>query len=86
MRYAVVIELTDQTVARRPCSPKINILAGQRLQTPYPLSHHHGIGKLRKKWVPETISPTGVAMLQGVKARVDPKNIFASNNIVDLPK
>jgi alkyldihydroxyacetonephosphate synthase len=48
------------------------------------LSHHHGIGKLRKKWVPQTLSETGVAMLQGVKARVDPKNIFACNNIVDL--
>ena len=50
------------------------------------LSHHHGIGKLRKKWVPETLSATGVAMIQGVKSRVDPKNIFANNNVVDVAK
>ena len=47
------------------------------------LSHHHGIGKLRKKWVTQTLSETGVAMIQGVKARVDPKNIFANGNVVD---
>lgn len=49
------------------------------------LSHHHGIGKLRKKWVEQTLSPTGVAMLRGVKAQVDPKNIMANDNIYDLP-
>ena len=47
------------------------------------LSHHHGIGKLRKKWVKSTISETGVTMLKGVKNQVDPKNIFGSNNIID---
>jgi FAD/FMN-containing dehydrogenase len=24
------------------------------------ISHHHGIGKLRKGWLPETVSPVGV--------------------------
>ena len=48
------------------------------------LSHHHGVGKLRKKWVSSTLSATGVEMLKGVKARVDPKNVFANNNIVDV--
>lgn len=49
------------------------------------LSHHHGIGKLRKKWVEQTLSATGVAMLRGVKTQVDPKNVMASDNIFDLP-
>lgn len=48
------------------------------------LSHHHGIGKLRKKWVTQTLSPTGVSMLRSVKLQVDPKNIMAAQNIYDL--
>lgn len=48
------------------------------------LSHHHGIGKLRKKWLPSTISETGIAMLKGVKNAVDPKNIFANGNLVSV--
>lgn len=48
------------------------------------LSHHHGIGKLRKKWTTQVLSETGVAMLKSVKARVDPKNIFANQNMYDV--
>jgi len=48
------------------------------------ISHHHGIGKLRKKWVNETISDTGVALLQGIKKTLDPTNIFVSNNIITV--
>lgn len=48
------------------------------------LSHHHGIGKLRKKWVTQTLSPTGVSMLRSVKLQVDPKNIMAAQNIYNL--
>jgi len=46
------------------------------------LSHHHGVGKLRKKWLPQTISPTGISMLKGIKQAVDPKNIFGNGNLV----
>jgi len=46
------------------------------------LSHHHGIGKLRKKWMPQTISSSGMQMLKGVKEAVDPKNIFANGNLL----
>ena len=46
------------------------------------ISHHHGIGKLRKKWMRETVTDTGMEMIKAVKDRVDPKNIFAVNNLV----
>lgn len=48
------------------------------------LSHHHGIGKLRKHWMEDTVSPVGVAMLKGLKNTVDPQNIFANGNLIDL--
>lgn len=48
------------------------------------LSHHHGVGKLRKKWVTQTLSETGVDMLRAVKRQVDPKNIMACGNIYDV--
>ena len=46
------------------------------------ISHHHGIGKIRKKWVKETISETGVHLLKGIKNTIDPKNIFVANNVI----
>ncbi len=50
------------------------------------LSHHHGVGKLRKNWMAECISPVGVAALQGVKRTLDPNNIFGAQNLVDQPQ
>jgi len=44
------------------------------------LSHHHGIGKIRKKWYQGAVSETGVHMVRGLKNVVDPKNIFCANN------
>ncbi|XP_065838679.1 alkyldihydroxyacetonephosphate synthase, peroxisomal-like [Oscarella lobularis] len=46
------------------------------------ISHHHGIGKIRKEWVTETISKVGVDMLRAVKAQTDPHNVFGSGNIL----
>ena len=46
------------------------------------LSHHHGIGKLRKKWMNRTVSEVGMQMLRAVKHSVDPQNIFGNNNLV----
>jgi len=48
------------------------------------ISHHHGIGKLRKHWLQETISPTGINILRGLKQTIDPKNIFGVNNLIDV--
>jgi alkyldihydroxyacetonephosphate synthase len=47
------------------------------------ISHHHGVGKIRKRWVTETLSPVGVDMLRGVKHKIDPDNIFGNGNIFD---
>ncbi|KAL5481873.1 hypothetical protein EMCRGX_G022133 [Ephydatia muelleri] len=46
------------------------------------LSHHHGVGKLRKPWVQNAISPTGVSMLKAIKQQVDPQNIFGAGNLI----
>ncbi|XP_002399350.3 alkyldihydroxyacetonephosphate synthase, peroxisomal [Ixodes scapularis] len=46
------------------------------------ISHHHGVGKIRKRWLEQTISSTGVQMLRAVKQSVDPQNIFANGNLM----
>jgi alkyldihydroxyacetonephosphate synthase len=48
------------------------------------ISHHHGIGKLRKPYIHQTVSPCAIEALKSIKAAVDPNNIFAiGNNIFD---
>jgi len=44
------------------------------------ISHHHGVGKHRRKWVVPTVSETGLSMIKAVKTELDPKNIFACGN------
>nr|XP_034990501.1 alkyldihydroxyacetonephosphate synthase, peroxisomal isoform X2 [Zootoca vivipara]XP_034990510.1 alkyldihydroxyacetonephosphate synthase, peroxisomal isoform X2 [Zootoca vivipara] len=46
------------------------------------LSHHHGVGKLRKHWLKESISDVGFGMLKSVKQFVDPNNIFGNRNLL----
>ncbi|KAM8856836.1 alkyldihydroxyacetonephosphate synthase, peroxisomal [Synchiropus picturatus] len=46
------------------------------------LSHHHGVGKLRKEWMRDTISNVGIGMLKSVKDYVDPQNIFGNRNLL----
>lgn len=46
------------------------------------ISHHHGVGKLRKKFMNRSIGTTGVAVIKGLKDTVDPTNIFATGNLV----
>uniref|UniRef100_A0AAQ5ZCG3 Alkylglycerone-phosphate synthase n=1 Tax=Amphiprion ocellaris TaxID=80972 RepID=A0AAQ5ZCG3_AMPOC len=46
------------------------------------LSHHHGVGKLRKEWMRDTISKVGMGMLKSVKDYVDPNNIFGNRNLL----
>ncbi len=48
------------------------------------LSHHHGVGKLRKKFLPHVMAPCGLEIIRGMKQNVDPRNVFAAGNIVDL--
>lgn len=46
------------------------------------ISHHHGVGKIRKRWVQDTLTPGGVDMIRAVKERIDPTNIFACGNLI----
>lgn len=46
------------------------------------VSHHHGIGKLRQDFMPETISETAIEVLKEVKQAHDPHNIFGIRNNV----
>jgi len=44
------------------------------------LSHHHGVGKLRGKWM-ETVNSTEVHdIFANLKKGIDPKNIFGARN------
>lgn len=46
------------------------------------ISHHHGVGKIRTKWYPQTVSETGVGLYKAAKDKLDPNNIFASGNLI----
>lgn len=44
------------------------------------LSHHHGIGKLRRSFLPRIISATALEWRDEVKRAIDPANIFGAGN------
>ena len=44
------------------------------------ISHHHGVGKLRKDFMPDTISNGSIQMIHSIKKSQDPNNIFGINN------
>ncbi len=46
------------------------------------ISHHHGVGKIRKDFMSDTISPTTVELLKAIKQADDPDNIFGIRNNV----
>ena len=48
------------------------------------LSHHHGVGKIRKGFVGQAIGEPGLEFIRALKNRVDPKNIFATNNLITV--
>lgn len=48
------------------------------------LSHHHGIGKLRQRWLPSQVSKLGIELYRATKRQLDPKNIFANGNLSNL--
>ncbi len=49
------------------------------------ISHHHGVGKLRKDFMFQVLSQDTIKMLQKFKQSIDPQNIFGiSNNIFSL--
>lgn len=44
------------------------------------ISHHHGIGKIRKGFVDRTLPPMAQDWQRDIKKAIDPQNIFAINN------
>ncbi|MDQ6612591.1 MAG: FAD-binding oxidoreductase [Gemmatimonadota bacterium] len=40
------------------------------------LSHHHGVGKLRREFLPRVLSPAARAWSDGIKHAVDPQHLF----------
>ena len=44
------------------------------------ISHHHGVGKLRKYFVDRVASPESTEAVKALKKAVDPKNVFAVGN------
>jgi len=46
------------------------------------ISHHHGVGKLRKRFMDKTTSPLNYTALKGLKDSLDPNNIFGINNTI----
>jgi len=45
------------------------------------ISHHHGVGKLRKRFLNNSVGEMGIKMMKSVKQCVDPNNIFANGNL-----
>lgn len=46
------------------------------------ISHHHGIGKIRRRWLPKTISGPCINTLVQIKRSLDPDNVFGNSNIL----
>jgi alkyldihydroxyacetonephosphate synthase len=44
------------------------------------LSHHHGIGKLRQRFLPEILSEPALRWREEMKRAVDPDNVFGCRN------
>ena len=46
------------------------------------ISHHHGVGKIRKKFMERTVTPNALQWQQALKQAIDPTNVFAINNTI----
>lgn len=44
------------------------------------LSHHHGVGKIRQRFLPQVHSSAGLEAIRAAKRGVDPRNIFGIGN------
>jgi len=46
------------------------------------ISHHHGVGKIRKEFLQRTVSQAGLGVMRAVKEYLDPNNIFGNGNLM----
>ncbi|VDK21102.1 unnamed protein product [Anisakis simplex] len=49
------------------------------------ISHHHGVGKIRKQWFPQTVGTVGVSVLRALKNELDPKVSGCSCDMLFIP-
>eukprot|EP01102_Stenamoeba_stenopodia_P007094 TRINITY_DN1981_c0_g2_i2.p1 TRINITY_DN1981_c0_g2~~TRINITY_DN1981_c0_g2_i2.p1 ORF type:complete len:645 (+),score=148.24 TRINITY_DN1981_c0_g2_i2:115-2049(+) len=47
------------------------------------ISHHHGVGKLRKRFMPQVLTDAGLEVIKSLKKSIDPNNIFCTHNLID---
>lgn len=46
------------------------------------ISHHHGVGKVRKQYLKKTVGEIGLGSMRAVKNFIDPDNIFGNDNLM----
>eukprot|EP00916_Digyalum_oweni_P008394 GHVL01014075.1.p1 GENE.GHVL01014075.1~~GHVL01014075.1.p1 ORF type:complete len:601 (-),score=76.36 GHVL01014075.1:107-1909(-) len=46
------------------------------------ISHHHGVGKLRSRFMSQAIGDVGIQTLVAIKRELDPLNTFGNNNLI----
>ena len=57
-----------------------NIARDEILNSGGSLSHHHGVGKLRRAFLPRIMSPAAITLKREVKKSLDPSDIFGAGN------
>jgi len=57
-----------------------NIARDEILKSGGSLSHHHGVGKLRRAFLPQIMSETALQWKRKLKKSLDPTNVFGAGN------
>jgi alkyldihydroxyacetonephosphate synthase len=57
-----------------------NIARDEILKSGGSLSHHHGVGKLRRAFLPRIMSDTAIQWKRDLKKTLDPQNLFGAGN------
>ncbi len=57
-----------------------NIARDEILRSGGSLSHHHGVGKLRREFLPKIMSETAIRWKRELKNSLDPTNVFGAGN------
>ncbi len=75
--YTKGVEHPDEALSQIEYSLRQTIMAAGGS-----ISHHHGVGKIRKDFIPQMISPASIELLKKIKQANDPQNIFGiANNV-----